>query len=527
MKRYIKTLVPAAALLMAVGTTSCTNDLDVTPIDPNKNTELNVSSLFNMCYANFGLEGDGPGNANIAAEDPGTAGLIRQYWNMNELGTDEAICAWTDPGVTTLNTNQQDASNMMVSIFYNRLYYGISVCNQYLDVASGVDATQTAEIRLLRAIQYYLAMDVFGNIPLATTISPAMPEQKTQAEMYAWLENEVLELEPNLSEPKAKTSADANYGRVDKAAAWMLLSRLYLNAEVYTGTAQWEKAAQYAKKVIESDYHLFTTGTGAYSSYAQLFMGNNGENGSSVEAVFPILQQGSTTASYGGSFFLMASCWKDDMVSNGTNGNWQGNRARPELVRQFFPNNDAPNETSANMTVAAGDDRALFWGQDRTLQIETITDFVQGFSVTKFNNVYSDGGTPTRTDFADTDFFFFRVGEAYLTYAEAMARLNGGTAPEDAVSLLNQLRMRAHAGTKSAYTLQDILDERSRELYFEGLRRTDLIRYGKFGGESADYVWSWKGGSANGVNFKKEYNLMPLPSSDLSVNANLKQNAGY
>lgn len=528
MKTYMKALVPAAALLLSIGTTSCTKDLDVTPIDPNKNTELNVSSLFNMCYSNFALEGDGPGNANIAAEDGGTAGLVRQYFNMNELGTDEAVCAWDDPGVKYLNLNTQDASNMMVSIFYNRLYYGISICNQYLDVASGVDATQTAEIRFLRALQYYLATDVFGNIPLATTISPAKPEQKTQAEMYAWLENELLELEPNLSEPKAKTSADANYGRVDKAAAWMLLSRLYLNAEIYTGVPQWAKAAEYAQKVIASDYHLYTGAPqNGYSAYAQLFMGNNGENGSSVEAIFPILQQGNATAGYGCTFFLMASCWKDDMTSNGTNGNWQGNRAQQELVMKFFPNNDAPNVTTENMVMAAGDDRALFWGQDRTVEVDDYLKFVQGFSVTKFNNIYSDGGTSTRTDFPDTDFFFFRVGEAYLNYAEAMARLNGGVAPDDAVSLINQLRMRAHATTKSSYSLQDILDERSRELYFEGLRRTDLIRYGKYGGYDADYQWSWKGASRYGTNFDKHYNLMPLPSSDLSVNENLKQNPGY
>ncbi len=515
-------------MLLSLGTTSCTSDLDVDPIDPNKNTTLNDASLFNMCYANFALEGDGPGNANIAAEDGGTAGLVRQYFNMNELGTDEAICAWGDPGVNTLNTNEQDASNMMVSIYYNRLYYGISICNQYLEVASDVDATRTAEIRFLRALQLYLATDVFGNIPLAVAITPEKPQQKTQSEMYEWLEKELLEIEPNLSEPKAKTSSDPNYGRVDKAAAWMLLSRLYLNAEVYTGTAQWAKAAEYAKKVIDSNYKLYTGSTvNGHTAYAQMFMGDNGENGSSVEAIFPILQQGDKTAGYGCTFFLMAGCWKDDMTSNGTNGNWQGNRAQKELVRKFMPNDDAPNVTPEEMIIVANDDRALFWGEGRTLSVDAVGDFTNGFSVTKFNNIYSNGGTSTRTDFPDTDFFFFRVAEAYLTYAEATARLNGGSATSEGASYINQLRLRAHATTKSNYTLQEILDERSREFYFEGQRRTDLIRYNKYGGQAADYVWSWKGGVANGRNFSKDRNLMPLPSSDLSVNENLKQNPGY
>ena len=528
MKKYIKIIAPIAALLLSFGTTSCTSDLDVTPIDPNKNTELNASSLFNMCYSNFALEGDGPGSSNIAAEDPGTAGLVRQLFNINCLGTDEAICAWSsDPGVTTLNVNQQDASNMMVSIYYNRLYFGISICNQYLEAAADVDATQTAEIRFLRALQLYLAMDAFGNIPLATAVTPELPQQKTQAEMYEWLEKELLEIEPNLSEPKAKTSTDANYGRVDKAAAWMLLSRLYLNAEVYTGTPQWAKAAEYAKKVIDSPYKLYNSEKNGYSAYAQLFMGDNGENGSSVEAIFPILQQGDKTAGYGCTFFLMAGCWKDDMTSNGTNGNWQGNRAHKELVGMFFPNNDAPNITSADMPVVAGDDRALFWGQDRTLEIDDPYTFTQGFSVCKFNNIYASGGTATRTDFPDTDFFFFRAAEAYLTYAEATARQNGGTTTSEGASYINQLRMRSHAATKSSYSLQDILDERAREFYFEGQRRVDLIRYGKYGGTNADYVWTWKGGTATGRNFDAYRNIMPLPASDLSVNGNLEQNPGY
>ena len=244
MKRYIKNIIPSAVLLLSMGFSSCIGDLDVTPIDPNKNMDLDPEALFNMCYANFALEGvEGPGKANIAADDPGTTGLVRELFNANELTTDEAICAWTDPGVTTMNTNEQGASNAFLAIYYNRLYSGISVCNQYLTVAADVDATRTAEIRFIRALQFYLAMDAFGNIPVPTMISNEKPVQETQAQVYAWLEKELLEIEPLMSQPSVKKSTDAGYGRVDKAAAWMLLSRLYLNAEVYTGTAQWAKAA--------------------------------------------------------------------------------------------------------------------------------------------------------------------------------------------------------------------------------------------------------------------------------------------
>jgi len=186
MKRYIKNILPAAAMLLTVGLSSCIGDLDVTPIDPNKKTDLDPVALFNQCYANLSIEGlEGPGKSTVTADDPGTTGLVRQYFNANELTTDEAICSWTDPGVATMNTNEQGASNAFLAIYYNRLYSGISVCNHYLEVASDVDATRTAEVRFLRALQFYLAMDAFGNIGLPLTVRGS----NFMIEAYVWLNN--------------------------------------------------------------------------------------------------------------------------------------------------------------------------------------------------------------------------------------------------------------------------------------------------------------------------------------------------
>ena len=118
MKRYIKNILPAAAMLLTVGLSSCIGDLDVTPIDPNKKTDLDPVALFNQCYANLSIEGlEGPGKSTVTADDPGTTGLVRQYFNANELTTDEAICSWTDPGVATMNTNEQGASNAFLAIY--------------------------------------------------------------------------------------------------------------------------------------------------------------------------------------------------------------------------------------------------------------------------------------------------------------------------------------------------------------------------------------------------------------------------
>ena len=180
------------------------------------------------------------------------------------------------------------------------------------------------------------------------------------------------------------------------------------------------------------------------------------------------------------------------------------------------------------MAAASGDDRALFHGIDRTVAVDTPNEFASGFSVGKFRNTYSTLATPHSTNFPDADYFLMRSAEAYLIAAEADARLNGGTTSSTGAGYINQLRQRANTTTVNSYSLQQILDERSRELYFEGFRRTDLIRYGYYGGQnSGQYVWEWKGGSQNGASIPAYRNLFAIPSSDMTANPNLKQNEGY
>ena len=532
MKRYIKNMIPAAALLLTIGMSSCTKDLDVDPINPNVSTEYDASGLFNKCYANMALAGNGGanGDCDIDGLDGGTTGFVRQMWNANELPTDEAICGWGDDGIEQFCFNTYDSSLPMLNGYYARLTTGISYCNQYLNVASSYDATMTAEIRFVRAFHYYLLMDAFGNVPFSTTLGT--PVRYTRKEMYDWLEKELLEIEPSLSDAKAKKSTDSGYGRVDKAACWMLLARLYLNAEVYTGTAQWAKAAEYSKKVLDSSYKLNTTSVNGWSAYQMLFMGDNGETSAAYEAVFPLLQDGLKTTSWGTSLFLMASTFDSDMhanpndatATNGTGQTWGGNRARPNLIAKFFPSGNAPQVASYVMTTKASDDRAIFNGVDRNLNNLTRGTFKDGYGVAKFTNFKTDGSAGSDATFPDADFFMFRVAESYLTYAEATARQNGGTATAEGITLLNTLRARSHASSKAAYTLNDILDEWSREFYFEGRRRVDLIRFGKFGGNS-DYIWQWKGGTYTGRNFSDTKNIYAIPAAQ--VKGDITQNPGY
>ena len=296
------------------------------------------------------------------------------------------------------------------------------------------------------------------------------------------------------------------------------------------------------KKVIDSGYQLAPT-------YRHLFMGDNAGtlDGSNVnlaqqEIIFPIAADGIKTQSWGLSLFLIGSTYTSDMGDWGTNQGWAGNRARQDLIKKFFPNPPSVIARDTNMTMVTypsnvKDDRALFFRKNRTLSIVNLGKFKEGYSVIKFSNRRADGGTPHDPLFVDMDVPFMRLAEAYLTYAEAVLR----GAPEiegySALAAVNALRTRAHSN-KIAASISlsadenfntgsfNIINEWAREFFFEGRRRTDLIRFGMFGGDTT-YKWEWKGGEQAGKNFSADFNLFPIPTSDLNANSNLIQNPGY
>jgi len=177
------------------------------------------------------------------------------------------------------------------------------------------------------------------------------------------------------------------------------------------------------------------------------------------------------------------------------------------------------------------DSRAMFFTQGQSLEISDVTNFNDGYAVTKFKNIKSDGtpGSDPSGNFVDTDLPLIRLAEIYLNYAEAVLRGGGGSVAT-AVDKINELRERAYGDssgniTAADLTLDFVLDERSRELYWEGLRRTDLIRYGYF--ISGSYLWPFKGNDPNGTGVDDYRKLFPLPPNALSVNPNLRQNPGY
>lgn len=563
----IKAMIPAAAFLLAACITSCTKDLEKGNIDPNVAAEAAPNGLYAKCYAGLIMEGN-DGNADFSIDDAGKSTLLRNTFNLNCLSTDEAICWWSDGGIVNLCYNQQMPGDLVVKFPYYRLVSNIGFCNHYIELFSGQDPTMLAEVRLIRAYNYYLMLDFYGDPAFTTTVSPDPPKQAhaynskfdanasySRAELLAmgreflfnWVKGEIEAAEPNLLAPGPKKDTDADYGRVDKAAAWLLLSRLYLNAGTYLNNdgqnnPYWNEALTYAEKVINSGYQLFddtkisavATANG-YKPYDLLFMGDNGSNGASCEAILPLKQDGVTTQGWGGSMFFIAAMWNADVrtvtgLSGGTTAiNWSGMRVRRQLIEKFTSNPASfVGKTAVEIRALNIDDRALFFGKGHTLELGANTDFTHGLATVKWNNNYSTGGTPHDTYNVDTDFFLFRLPEAYLNAAEAEAHINGVTSPK-VKTYVDAIRNRAHAATKSTYTLSDILDERAREFYCEGYRRVDLIRNNKYGGQDV-YNWDYKNGVEDGtskIKFDKTRNLFPLYSDEILANSNLTQINGY
>jgi hypothetical protein len=369
------------------------------------------------------------------------------------------------------------------------------------------------EARFLRALYYYYALDLWGNVPFVTEgdgIGAYLPEQISRADLFTYVEGELLDIIPGLA------AAGANeYARADQAAAWMLLAKLYLNAEVYTGTDRYTDCITYCKKIMDANVYSL------HDNYDELFLADNHLRRN--EIIFPIAEDGNSTRNYGGMTFIIhaqvaADASMDPAGSFGVSGGWGGNRFRSAFVDKFT---DITGDT---------DTRANFFTTDRTKEITNQNEFTEGYSSTKYKNLTSDGAAGQDPTFVDTDFPLFRLADVYLMYAEAVER--GGTGGDNttALSLVNSLRERAYGDnsgniTTDQLTLQFILDERARELYWEAHRRTDLIRFEQFTGD--DYLWDWKGSVKAGTSISDHLALFPIPATDLITNTKLKQNTGY
>lgn len=529
MTTALNRLLPAAALLLAVA--GCT-DLNLGP-----ESNISAANIFNdpasyraylaKLYVGLTVSGqEGPaGNPDIQGIDEGFSSYLRLYWQMEELPTDEAIIAWNDGSLRDLNTQNWATTNEFFAAMYSRIYFQISLANEFLRqttddklASRGVtgqllaDVHQyRAEARFLRALSYWHGLDLFGNIPLVTEANPVgatPPAQATRAEIFDFVDSELNAIRADL--PPSGPGGQY-YGRATQAAADMLLAKLYLNASAYVGQDRSAAALTALKRVVAAGYSLDP-------SYAHLFLA---DNNTSPEIIFAVPQDGLHTRTFGGMTYLVHAPVGGNMNATdfGIDGGWWGLRVRPELVA-LYPS--APTGPDLRDT--------LFFTTGQSLDVASITTFTDGWALGKYKNVTSDGTPGSDPGFPDTDYPMFRLADAYLMYAEAVLRSNG-SAPDSAQALtyVNAIRTRAYGNTSgnitmAQLTLPFILDERARELVWEAQRRVDLVRFGKF---TESGVWQWKGGTHDGTTTDAHLNLYPIPATELVANPNLTQNPGY
>ena len=531
MKNSFKIILTSGVLLLSLN--SCKNEnLNVLPTnDVTAATVYATPAGYKQglvkLYAAYALTSStGSDNSDIGGLNSGFADFLRLFWTSQELVTDEAICAWGDTGIPELDYSTPSVDNQFLRGLYSRSILQITVCNEFLRESTpeklasrnitGADAADItryrAEARFLRAYQYWVLLDAFGNPPFVTEnddIGKVAPKQIQRAALFTYIESELKAIEGDLADAHAN-----EYGRADKGADWALLARLYLNASVYTGTAKYTEAITYSGKVIASNYSL-------NPSYANLFRSDNNVN--NTENILTINYDGVSGTNYGGTTFLInAGIFASQGMVAGDygvpSGGWTGNRMRAN-VPALFPN-----------TTGTLDKRGNFFGSKAA--IDDTTDPADGLKVTKFKNITSAGVTSPSLNgtFSSLDFALFRLAEQYLIYGEAVARGGSGGSAAQALTYVNALRTRAYGNTSgnvvaAALTTDFYLDERARELYWEGHRRTDLVRYGKFTGST--YLWAFKGGVKAGTSVPAYRNLFPIPQADIVANPNLVQNTGY
>ena len=508
-----------SAVLVTLTMSSCVWDLNVTPIDPNANTadkalvdQASFESFLAGVYMGFATSGyyGANGSASISGLDGGASQYIRGLYHHSELTTDECVCGWNDQTIKNFHWMNWTTDDTFIYAFYSRIFMVVGMANEFIREAKASSIEFAGkeqmidEARVLRAIAYYHAIDNFGNVPFAdeTAIVGALPTQIKRADLYNWLVDELNNLINSSALPERANTA---YGHVNKSVAKFILAKLYLNAEVFKGQKEYDQCAAVLKDLMDDGYSLHTTSAGKYPAYQELFLADN--NKCTDEIIFAIEQDGINTTSYGCTNYLIFASTGGEMDPDvvGISSGWGGLRMTPEFYNKF---DDA-------------DARKLFYTDTQQADIDDIGEFSHGYAYMKFRNRTSDEGYGKEKGFVDTDFPMMRYADVLLMAAECEAR----GAAVDGYKGFNQVRQRAGLAAINTPTLQDILDERARELYQECWRRNDLIRFGQF--TSNAYLWQWKGNVKGGAAVDSYRALFPIPDSDRLANTNLSQNEGY
>lgn len=508
MKNIFKITLMICSLFLVGACTNLEEELqdtfteDFDPLNPGLGQTENVDKA---------QPADGLGGAFSRLRD-GSAGH-ESYFSAVEVSTDEAVITqkggdWFDGGIwLDMHRHQWQVTHPALRNMWNNAYGGIAECNRLIE-ENTVGAEGIAQLKTLRAFFYWRLMDSFGRVKLVTVPGVDAP-QATRIQAFNFIETELLAAIPNLIDGKPA------YGRVSKGGAYSLLARLYLNAEVYTGVPRWADAIVAADAVINSGLYSLS------NSYADVFAPDNIEN---IEQIWVIPYDEGTAQ--GMNFAQMTLHYPSQLTYRLQEQPWNGY----STLEEFYNSYDAADARRANNFIA---------GPQTDLQGNPILDLAfdpadadgAAINYTPFVNQLAPSGSRQggarlgKYSFKigqranmDNDYVLFRYGEVLLMKAEAIARLNGNWSEPSALALVNQLRARAGVAAFSSMTADQFLAERGREMFQESIRRTDLIRFNKWGS-----AW-WEKAAHNNPNL----NIFPIPNDQIQAAAGtLTQNPGY
>lgn len=586
----LKKYLLLGGVVLGLGMTSCVGDLDLEPNDPNyvdPSVPNFKANALGICYSGLACSGiEGPGSSYVEGLDAGTSAYLRTLFTLGEFCTDELVWIWpNDEGgsIGDIVGCQWSASNTILKGCYYRMLGHIAICNQFMYNTQGDTDAETiemrAECRVLRAYSYYNMIDLFGQSSFITEEAEIgeKPRQASRAEVFAFIESELLDIVDN-----GLISSTPIYGRVGLDGAEALLARLYLNAEVFTGTPMWKEAQERCSNIIARHQGGGFNNSGLAKVYHYLFCKDNnqympgGTNAAENEILFGIAFDSDHTQSYGGPTFIISGTVTNSYYVPrqyyGTTSEWSCIKGVQQMAERFY---GLDKDVRDDLWIT-GLKPATFNEAGEAVAEEDYTDTFHGFTgawattggnaiikftgatmgtvpagypasadrehpLAIFNGHYTtepsyDGGTHevfhpnyAGTSFASTDQPVIRLADIYLMYTECY--LNGGVGDRaKALEYINLIRARAGAPALNAAELniRNLMDERSRELYLESVRRTDLIRNGMFVGPTQT-VWQCKGSldNAEGTRIANKYALYPIPTEVLNSQPEFKQNPGY
>ncbi len=428
------------------------------------------------------------------------------WWFAQEVTSDEMVCPtrdtdWDDGGKwRVLHTHEWTNDNETVNSMWSRFYKGIYEANKLIEtiepsVVAGNEAEKTvARLKVMRAYYYYLLIDNYGDVPYVTSFSnaPDMPEKVARATVYNSVVAD-LEVAANLLECKPASKIE-----VTRGMAYSLLAKLYLNAEVYTGTAQWAKAELACDEVIACGYSLENDPMAPFVT----------ENQNSMENIFVIPFDENSYKGF--NLHMRTLHYNNNLTYDMSVGPWNGFCAIEDHYDTYSDNDlrKAGYFIVGQQYKADGSEisiegvKLIINPHVPKLKIESTFSQAEikmsGARIKKFE--IKKGAT----DNLSNDFPIFRLADILLMKAEA--QLRQGKAVD--VANLDKIRTRAGlTGWNGSVTLDQILEERGRELFWEAHRRQDLIRFGKFGN-------SWWEKSASG----KDRQTFPIPQWVIDAN---------